>query len=58
MRKPDPQLRMISQIADGAQAELLGFTATHDQRIRVIESERFGRPDSKFHKRITNLIKR
>ena len=49
---------MISQIADCAQAESLRFAAAHDERVGIVEPERFGNPDAEFRQSVANFIKR
>ena len=54
----DLQFGMISQIADCVQAESLRFTATHDERVSVIEAERFRHAHPKLRERLANFVQR
>lgn len=48
MRQAQPQLRMLSQIAQGADAQPLRIVGAHGERIAVVEAERHADADAEF----------
>jgi hypothetical protein len=58
MGEPHLKLRMLSQIADCANAQSLCFVAPHDQCVSVVEPKRLRHGNAEFSQRVSDFLKR